>query len=292
MATRISAVVISRNEGARLRKTVENLDRTLPAGAEIIVVDDASKDGSTAFLTSAKGARIRLLPNAVAGGVARARNQGARATSGDVLVFCDAHIALDKDWWRPVTALLETRSIAASAPAMAEMPTRQHIGYGLTLPKPNLEAKWRKRRIVQPAPAPILPGACMALRRDVFDSTGGYDEAMLAAGNVDNEMCLRLWLLGYELWITPETLVAHHFRTRIPYPLPDRFSIHNRLRLALVHFSPDRLDRVVGTLQEYVGFGEALLLAVAGDVAARRQHLQATRRKSDDWFCKKFLLDW
>jgi GT2 family glycosyltransferase len=290
MATRISAIVISRNEGARLRRTVENLDRTLPAGSEIIVVDDASVDGSTEFLR--KHRRFRLAANRVAVGVARARNQGARASSGDVLVFCDAHIGLDDDWWRPLMSLVASCSIAAAAPAMAEMPTCQHIGYGLTLPKPNLEARWRKRRIARPAPAPILPGACMALRRDVFDRTGGYDEAMLAAGNVDNEMCLRLWLLGFELWITPETVVSHHFRKRMPYPLPDHFSIHNRLRLALVHFSAQRLDRVVGTLQEYAGFGDALLLAVATDAAARRKHLEATRVRSDDWFFKKFRLDW
>jgi len=46
VANRISVVVISRNEGRELKRTVENLDDTLPAGGEIIVIDDGSKDGS------------------------------------------------------------------------------------------------------------------------------------------------------------------------------------------------------------------------------------------------------
>jgi len=46
MTDRISVVVISRNEGGELRRTVENFDDTLPAGSEIVVVDDGSTDGS------------------------------------------------------------------------------------------------------------------------------------------------------------------------------------------------------------------------------------------------------
>ena len=38
-STGISVVVISRNEGRELARTVENFDDTLPAGAEIIVID-------------------------------------------------------------------------------------------------------------------------------------------------------------------------------------------------------------------------------------------------------------
>jgi len=46
----IGVVVISRNEGAWLRRTVEGLRRTLPLESEITVVDDGSDDRSTEFL--------------------------------------------------------------------------------------------------------------------------------------------------------------------------------------------------------------------------------------------------
>ncbi len=292
MAARLSAVVISRNEGIRLRQTVENLDETLPADAEIVVVDDGSTDASTGFLEGGSNSRIRLFRNASPTGVATARNYGARQTSGDVIIFCDAHIAVERQWYKPLVELVEDPRVAASSPAMCGLPRRLLAGYGLTLPHPNMEAKWRGRRIVRPTAVPILPGACMAMRRDVWEATGGFDETMRAAGCVDNEICLRLWLLGYQLWVTPEQMVAHHFRKRMPYPVPSQFALHNRLRMALVHFSPQRLDRAIGTLQKYEQFGEAMLLVMESNVAARRREIAACRVRKDNWFFEKFGISW
>jgi len=87
---KISIIVVTRNEGAELRRTVENLRDTLPARSEIVIVDDASTDGSTA--------RFRRAVKAPGIGVARARNLGAAQSKGDILVFADGHIRLDKLW--------------------------------------------------------------------------------------------------------------------------------------------------------------------------------------------------
>ena len=105
---KISAIVVTRNEGAELRRTVENLRDTLPARSEIVIVDDASTDGSTAgFRRAIKAPGI---------GVARARNLGAARSRGDVLVFADGHIRLDKLWWQPLADVVEDRQVAAVAP--------------------------------------------------------------------------------------------------------------------------------------------------------------------------------
>jgi len=50
-APKVSVVIISRNEGAELRATVTNFLETLPENQrELIVLDDGSTDGSSAFL--------------------------------------------------------------------------------------------------------------------------------------------------------------------------------------------------------------------------------------------------
>ena len=84
----------------------------------------------------------------------------------------------------------------------------------------------------------------------------------LQRGNVDNEGCVRFWMLGKELMITPDTVVAHKFRKRSPYPVGWPEFMFNRLRLAYVHFGPQRLGRVVASLRNYPGFGEALALSL------------------------------
>jgi GT2 family glycosyltransferase len=285
---RISVVVISRNEGQRLRDTVENFVGTLPDNSGVVVVDDGSTDDSTRFL--AKHSRVRLIRGKGLG-VARARNLGARQTTGDVIVFADAHIGLNAGWWQPLLELIDDPRVGAAAPAICDMRDKDCFGYGLTLPQPDLHAKWLGE-IERPAAVPVLPGCSMAMRRDTFENSGGHDEALLASGGVDNEICVRLWLLGYELWLTPATVVRHFFRSRIPYPLPWRNVVYNRLRLAMVHLSSERLGKVVMALGEYPEFSEAMTMAIESDVTSRRQHLFTSRTRRDEWFFERFNIRW
>jgi glycosyltransferase involved in cell wall biosynthesis len=283
--------VISRNEGKYLRRTVENLLDTLPGDAEIVVVDDGSTDGSAEFLKSDQR-RVRLLrSNGI--GVAKSRVMGAAKTRGDVVVFADAHLGLDRNWWQPLLEPLENPKVGAVAPAITKLPATSMRGYGLTFRGPAMEVRWRKRRPRGPAAAPILPGCCLAMRRDVLQATGGgWDAELLQRGNIDNEFSVRLWLLGYELLIVPETVVRHRFRPVSPFPVGWPQYLHNRLRLAFVHFKPRRLGNVVAALRNHPSFGEALSLLVDGDITARRHEISAARTRDDDWFCDRFGLNW
>jgi glycosyltransferase involved in cell wall biosynthesis len=289
MADKISVVVISRNEGKELRRTVENFDDTLPAGGEIIVIDDGSTDGSAGHVAKRRG-RIKLhrVENF---GVARARNFGARQSRGGVIVYADAHLRLEPDWWRPMVEVLENPKVGGVAPAIVGYrPGR--IGYGLTFTDPRLEVRWLRRKPRGPVAAPIIPGCCFATRRDVIEATGGWDDSQLQRGNIDNEGCVRFWMLGYELMITPDTVVAHKFRKQSPYPVGWPEFLFNRLRLAFVHFNPQRLGKVVARLRNYPSFGEALALLAASDIAQRRRELHARRVRDDNWYCKRFNMSW
>ena len=289
MAKPISVVVISRNEGSELPRTVENIDDTLPTGSEIVVVDDGSIDGSPKRVATRRG-RIRLLR--VKGyGVARARNLGAREAKGDLIVYADAHIRLQEGWWRPMVDLLENPRVGGAAPAIIGY-KRRRIGYGLKFSGPALEVRWRRRKPRGPVAAPILPGCCFGTRRDVIEATGGWDEGQLQRGNIDNEGCVRLWLLGYDLMVTPDTLVAHKFRKKSPYYVGWPEFLFNRLRLAFAHFKPERLGKVVASLRDYPGFGEALALLAASDIGARRRELDLRRVRDDDWYCDTFNIIW
>lgn len=288
---RISAVVISRNEGVHLRRTVENLSDTLPAKSEILVVDDGSVDGSTDFLGGRKPRAARLL-RSMNLGVARARNWGAQRAEGDVIVFADAHIVVGLEWWRPLVELLANPRIGAVAPAIVDMRQPQNKGYGLSLPGPDLEADWLERQGTKPYPVPILPGCCLAMRRDTFEATGGFDGGLLRSGGVDNELGIRLWLLGYELLVVPGTEVRHLFRKRFPYPLTWETILHNRLRLGMAHLRRDRAAKVVRALRGYAAFPSALVLTIEGRISARRSHLFSLRVHDDDWFFKRFGIEW
>ncbi len=287
----IGVVVISRNEGCHLAATIENLERTLPANATIAVVDDGSEDGSADFLVRRRGRRVRLFRNPFLGasmGVTRARNFGAEEVKGEILVFSDAHMTYPPLWWRPLVDLLEQPGVGATAPVIVDSAGSPIRGVGLTFKNAALEVRWLKHRGRTVREVPILPGACFVIRRDVFDAAGGWDEGMLHRGNVDNEISVRLWLLGYRLLVTPEVTAGHLFRKQSPYPVGWPEYLQNRLRLPFVHFKPERISETVQALAHQSNVGAALLLIANSDAAGRRRELAERRVHDDDWFFARF----
>jgi len=83
---RLSIILPAKNEAEGLRRTLPGLRERFP-DAEVIVVDDGSSD-DTAAVAAAHGARVLGSPYSMGNGAAIKR--GARAASGEVLVFMDA----------------------------------------------------------------------------------------------------------------------------------------------------------------------------------------------------------
>lgn len=100
-AARIVSVIIpARNEGRTIAGLIEAVRQQSPAGwtVEAIMVDDGSTDDTVAAAQTA-GARVLQLGGRVGGGnPAIARNRGARAATGDPLVFLDADCLPAPGW--------------------------------------------------------------------------------------------------------------------------------------------------------------------------------------------------
>ena len=100
---RISIVVPAHNNADDLLLCLSALERATPADAEILGVDDASTD-DTASRAAAHG--IRVLRRSQNGGPSAARNDGALAAGGDIVLFVDADVVV-----------APTRSIASGRPS-------------------------------------------------------------------------------------------------------------------------------------------------------------------------------
>ncbi len=83
---KVSVVLPAKNESEGLRRTLPALAAVLP-GAEVIVVDDGSTD-DTAAVAAGLGARVLSSPYSMGNGAAVKR--GARAATGEIIVFMDA----------------------------------------------------------------------------------------------------------------------------------------------------------------------------------------------------------
>lgn len=285
---KISVIVVSLNEGYYLLNTVKQLLATLPPGSEVVVVDDGSTDGSTISLAASdKPVRV-LYANGL--GAPKARNWGVMNSSGDVTVFMDAHMKIQPGWWGPLVEALTNPTVGAVSPIITVMGGRpEQKGYGLRFTGYDLNVQWlRHYQAMTHYVVPLLCSCCLAMRRETFDTVGGFDEGMIRVASEDSELSVRLWLLGYELWALPHVEVAHLFRPRHPYTVKPDWLIHNKLRLAFTHFNSSRAARVVEALKEYSSFSSAFGLAVGGNVWARRDGLSAQRLHDDDWFINSF----
>lgn len=279
----VTAIIVTLNEGDLLRQTVEDFERTLPPHSEIIVVDDGSTDGSLDFLRDRRG-DVRVIPTSGIG-VARARNTGARAASGDVLIFADAHIRVESGSWQPLIDALQNPTAGAVNPAVTEMGVaNSRIGYGMKFGGFDLSSGWLYESPTAPTSVPLLLWACAAMRRSLFEDTCGFDEGMIRWGSIDNEMSFRLCLEGFELQVVPGVRVSHLFRDTRPYPMTWSPALHNRLRLALVHFEAHHCAKVVDALRNHEAFPDGMALMAGSDIAARRRALESRKVRDSVWW--------
>ena len=107
-------------------------------------------------------------------------------------------------------------------------------------------------------------------------------------GSEDLEMSLRAWLMGYEVLVHPKVVVYHLFRKKFPYHVDSASVIHNRLRLAMLHLSRDRLIRVFNHYREDPDFTRSLIMLMESDVIERRKEMIKSRIHDDDWYLSRF----
>ncbi len=300
---RISVILPACNEWPFLERTVEQFAATLPPRSEIIVVDNGSTDGCADFLSAPDrqpadgrtwtiagrddpaGVVVRLARHPQPLGVAGARNRGFQDAQGEFVVFADAHVDVPPGWWPPVVATLNRPRVGVVGPAFGVIGAASHDkGYGQRIADAQLRVEWLGYRQDDPYPVPSLGGGFMGLRADVLAATGGFDDGMQQWGSEDTELCLRLWLLGYEVWVIPELEIPHNFRAASPYRVEWKHAVHNLLRTAFLHLGEERLARVIHAVMESPEYPRAMAMLALGDTMQRRAALVSQRVHDDDWF--------
>lgn len=285
-----SIVLPTLNEGAMLAMTTESIARAV-AGAdhEVLVVDDGSTDGSTDPYRRRGNGSVNLIAGGGLG-VARARNLGARHASGDCLVFMDAHCRVPEGWLAGFAEVLSAADVGMAGPSFTKLETPTPRGCGMRWSDYTLDPCWFEPPDGEDDPyyAPLTTGACQVFRRETFDALGGYDDGFTRWGFEDVEMCLRTWLLGYRVAVHPGVTIAHYFReARDNYEVDDGDITYNFLRMAYLHFSPTRIQRVLRAVKENPHVKAAQERLAESDVFERRARLLACRKRDDDWFFRE-----
>lgn len=286
-----SVVIITHNEGDALRATVDAIIDTATPDSEVIVVDDESGDGSGDFLADGyRGVRLVREPERL--GALRARNTGGRLATRPFIVFADAHVDPTPGWGKHFADALSEPGVAAVGPGVSEQGRANSTAYGHVWSDAQLSWKWLAKKSDEPYEVPMLPGCFYGMRREVFLSTGGFDDGLLIWGTGDAELSLRLWLLGHRCLLVPAVDVAHQFKKTHNFPLNWELMLHNMLRSATVHLSQERLTNVVTAMRVRNAFPAAFARLLLSDAWQRRDEIRAQRVRDDDWYFEYFDLHW
>jgi len=287
----ISVVIPVRNGAATIGRCLEAALASRHPRFEVVVVDDASEDGSASIVEHHPVRLVRLERHA---GVSRARNAGAEASAGDLLFFTDADCLLLPDTLAVADAAYGRRDDLVLGGTYTQLPwDRDFFSAFQSVAIHHAETR-------RETPDYVASHA-LAIDAALFRRSGGFrsDRDMGIAPSVEDvELSHRLRRSGCELAVHPGILVRHVFRFTLARSIGNavrkarhwtRYSLANRDLLGDCGAASRTLKaNVVLSLAAVVAIGAALargtwwpLLAAAGcwalDLLLSRRLLAAWR---------------
>jgi GT2 family glycosyltransferase len=303
----VSVIVVNYNGADALARCLDALVAdTDDAPAEVLVVDNASSDGSDSIAEAAaeRDDSVRLLRSPTNRGYAGAVNLALADARGAYIAVLNMDVVVSSGWLdRLITFLEATPDAGAVCPliVLESDPGRINaagqnvhvtaLGFNRWLGKP------RERAGNEPFRVSGLHGAAFLIRRDLFESIGGWDESGFLY-HEDVELSWLLRVAGKEIYCVPTSTVRHDYHlTMFPHKL---FLLErNRWSMLLANLHPvARLALApLLALSELMMWGYCLLRGPSflrakldsyrwisqhrGRIRERRRFVEALRRRSD-----------
>ena len=202
---RLSIVIPAYNSETSLRKLLESLKGQIAGETEVLVVDDCSTDGTAGIAGSYPFVRLIQLDRN--GGPARARNEGVRRATGEIIWFLDADTFLPEKTLEYLMAQHDKYPNALGIQG-CYMVAPANPSFG-TWYKSLTTAHWFHGSKV--GTTHVLETCNGSVDREAFLKAGGFDEGYTGADVEDYEFGYRLTETEGALLLDPELRVYHHF---------------------------------------------------------------------------------
>jgi len=203
-ARRLSVVVVTYNSADAVTASLPALCSQLGPEDELVVIDNASADGTVAAV-HALAPSARVLVNGANAGFAAAANQGAREARGDLLVFLNpdatpqpgfvAAIRAPCGGWDAWMGLVRAGAGVNSSGGVVHFTGIAWAG---------------QEPVSTPREVGFLSGACLAVPRAAFLDAGAFPGGYFMY-HEDVDLSLRLRLVGARLGVEPAAVVDHDY---------------------------------------------------------------------------------
>jgi glycosyltransferase involved in cell wall biosynthesis len=232
---KVSVIIPVYNRRELVGRAIRSVVEQSCGNWELIVIDDASEDGTPERIAEEFGDRVRLLAQERNRGVSAARNRGIEAATGEWVAFLDSD-----DEWRPQK--LERQLAELKRTGLEVCHTDEiWIRNGVQVNPPD---RYRKRGgdlFEQALSVCCMCPSSLLIRHDLFDSLGMFDEKLPACE--DYELFLRLTARRQVAYVDEKLVVKYGGH---PDQLSRAFFAMDRFRV----YGLDRLLREVGDLGE------------------------------------------
>jgi hypothetical protein len=182
---------------------------------EIIIVDNASGDGSVKKIREHLGDKIKLIASKTNTGFSRGNNLGAQPAEGDILFFLNSDTIIKKDIFPSCLEIFQkNKTIGILSPLLKTKDgSRQDFAFGNFPTFGRLLFRRTKKDMEIPQNENIMEtdwvsGCALMIRRSIFKEISGWDENYFLYYE-DIDLCKRVKNKGYKIAVDPGSEITH-----------------------------------------------------------------------------------
>lgn len=216
----LSIIIVSFNTRQLLKDCLISIfDQTLSLTFEVLVVDNASTDGSVEMLKK-EFPKVKLISNSQNLGFAKANNLALRQAQGELLLLLNSDtLVLDNAITKMVKFMKESPNVGIVGPKLLNPDKSPQPSTGKFL---NLWASFlwligaERLGLTRSSPGEIketdwISGACLMVRHEVLNKVGFLDENFFMYLE-EMELCYRVKNVGFKIYFYPSSQVLHLVR--------------------------------------------------------------------------------
>lgn len=205
-----SIIIVTHNRLDLTKQCVESIRKHTPEEHELILVDNASSDGTLEYIHAQPD--VTVLFNSDNLGFAKGCNQGIGKSTGDNVLFLNNDTVVTENWLGSMLRTLysgEETGMVGPVSNFCSGPQQIPVTYGDLDGLDNFAKELSRRHAGQFRRFNRLVGFCLLVKRKVLDDIGLFDERYGIGTCEDDDLCLRAAKKGYALMIALDSFVHH-----------------------------------------------------------------------------------